>query len=331
MSRLSLHLHVVRVTALFFIPALVLSLLTILFGSGRALAQSEHQLIRRVVVFPLKAESAHAASADEAWWQMREELTRSRRFLVASKQFLVRSDTFQPRGDLEPADVLILGKLLDAHAIITAQLVERRVVVQVYDGGSGQVLWRKSTSLHPSLTVKDQLTTLARRLVADFVASIPYQGFTIVDSMTGQAVFEEGDVKLAQADLGVTTAAQIGDMVQWIRLVSQNSAPVFQGGGALTVLAEGKIIRIDQGIATVEILRAVKLGDIREYTLVRVPREAERLRMEYTVQETTRTTLTAELVAPEANPMEEVAKERRPLVTTLSFVSSLAAFLLLAF
>lgn len=322
--------HATRVVALSFIPTLVLSL-TILFGSDRAFAQSEHQLIRRVVVFPLKAEPAHAVSANEAWWQMREELTRSRRFLVASKQFLVRSDTFQPRGDLEPADALILGKLLDAHAIITAQLVERRVIVQVYDGGSGQVLWRKSTSLHPSLTVQDQLTTLARRLVADFVASIPYQGFTVVDSMTSQAVFEEGDVKLAQADLGVTTAAQIGDTVQWIRLVSQNAAPIFQGGSSLTVLAEGKIIRIDQGIATIEILRAVKLGDIREYALVRVPREAERLRAEYTVQETTRTTLTAELVAPEANPMEEVAKERRPLVTTLSFVSSLAAFLLLAF
>lgn len=300
-------------------------------GLSDAQAAIEHQLIRRVVVFPMQAARADQAPADEAWWQMREELTQSRRFLVASKQFLVRSDTFQARGELEPADAIILGKLLDAHALVTSQLKERVLSVEIYDGSTGLPLWKKSVTLHPSLTVQEQLPKVARALIADFVGSIPYQGYTIVDSMIGKAVFEEGDVKLAQVDLGVGTGAQIGDLVQWIKLVVTKTEPVFQAGAQMSVIAEGKVVRLDQGVATVEITRATRLSEIKEYSLVRVPREAERMQAEFTVREARPTTLTPEIVTPEANPMEQIARERKPLVTTLSFVSSIAAFLLLAF
>jgi hypothetical protein len=277
-----------------------------------------------------------AAAAEEAWWQIREEFTRSRRFLVASKQFLIKSDAFQPRGELEPADAIILGRLLDAHALVTLQLEDRSLKMSVFDGTTGLVLWRKALTLHPSLTVGDQLPTVARRLAGDFIASIPYQGFTTIDSLIGTAVYNEGEARLVQVDFGVPAAGQagvqIGDVAQWVRVSgSNNVAPLFQGGGKITVFAEGKVIRIDQGIATIELLRATSLSEIKEYTLVRVPREAERLQAEYSLKEAARTTLTAELVAPELSPMEQLKKERRPLVTTVSFLSSLAALLLLAF
>ena len=308
-------------------------LVSALLTSRPAHAQTQmftHQLIRRLVVFPIKADPALNQVVEDAWWQAREELTRSRRFLVASKQFLIKSDVFTPRGELEPADSIILGKLLDAHGLITLQLIERRLVMNVYDGSNGLLLWSKSVPLHPSLTVQDQLPTLARKIMADFVASIPYQGFTIVDSLIGQALYEEGQSRLSQVDLGITTGAHLGDLVQWVRIVANASMPLFQGGAKETIYAEGKIVHIDQGIAIVEVTRATSPKSIVEYSLVRVPREAERLQNEYTISEAPKTTLSAELVSPEANPMSQTAIEKRPLVTTLSFVGSIAAFLLLA-
>lgn len=314
-----------RIIALFIFMTVTIGM------APTAEAQINHQLARRLVVFPMKVDKGYEAVADEAWWQAREEFTKSRRFLVASKQFLVKSDVFQPRGDLEPADAIILGKLLDAHALVTLQHANRRLTLTVYDGSNGMTIFRKAANLHPSLTVNDQLASLSRRMVNDFVASIPYQGFTVIDSLIGRPVFEDGGTKVARVDLGIGSGAQIGDTAQWITIVSNNTAPLFQTGAKITVFAEGKIIRIEEGVATVELLRATNIKEIKEFTLVRIPREAERLLNQYALVDTPRTTLTAELVAPEANPMEQVARERKPLVTTLSFVGSLAAFLLLAF
>lgn len=291
----------------------------------------EHSLVRRLIVFPLQVEPALATVADEAWWQVREQLSKSRRFLVASKQFMVRSDVFQPRGELAPADVIILGRLVDAHALLTMQLQERRLTLNAYDGANGLLLWSKTYSLHPSLTAGDQLPALAVRAVSEFVAAFPYQGFTAVDSLIGRAVYEEGDVKLAQVDLGLATGAQIGDLVQWIRVLNTTAAPLFQGGGKITVVAEGKIVRLDQGVAVVEILRAKSIDQIKEHVLVRVPREAQRLQEEFEIQETTRPTLTLDLMTPEANPEQRREEERRPLMMVFSVLGSIAAFLLLAF
>lgn len=293
--------------------------------------QFNHQLMRRMVVFPMRTDPTLQQAADDAWWQAREELTRSRRFLVASKQFLIKSDVFKPRGELEPADSIILGKLLDAHGLITLQLNERRLQLNTYDSNNGVLLWTKSVPLHPSLAVTDQLPVLAKKIMADFVSAIPYQGFTIVDSLIGRPLYEEGSAKLAQVDLGITTGAQLGDLVQWVKLGTANAAPLFQGGADLSVFAEGKIVRLEQGIATVEVTRAVSPRNIVEYSLVRVPREAERLVAANTISEAPKTTLSAELVSPESGPMEQLARERKPLTTTLSFVGSIAAFLLLAF
>ena len=292
---------------------------------------ADHQLIRRLAVFPFSVPTELSAAGEEAWWQAREEFAATRRFLVGSKQFLIKSDVFQPRRDLEPADAIILGKLLDAHALVTFQMQERRLMMTVYDGNNGITIWRRGLSLHPSLPMADQLPQVAKRMVDDFVAAMPYQGFTVVDSLIGQAVYKEGDIRLAQVDLGLTSQAQIGDITQWIRITGTTVDPLFQGGSKTTVFAEGKIVKIEQGIAIVEIQRASTIKDLKEFSLVRVPREADRLAKAYAIKEGARTTLNAELVSPEAAPMEQLAKERKPLATTLSIITSVAAFLLLAF
>jgi hypothetical protein len=314
-----------------------------IFAAPYAQAQVEHQLVRRVVVFPFKLEPEAVTNSrgvnkkeiesagEDAWWQVREELTVSRRFLVASKQFLIKSDVYAPRGDLQPADTVILGKLLDAHALITGQLKGRSLSMQVYDGSSGIVLWRKDATVHPSLKVSDQLPVMARKLINDFIASIPYQAFQTVDPLVGKAVYEEGDVNIAQIDVGVSNKVAGGDPVQWIRVTATNAEPLFQGGAKVSVFAEGRVMKVDQGVAIVEVLRIAKGGEIKEFSLVRLPREYERLQNEFAMKDAVRSNLSIELVAPEVNPMEQITKERRPLVSTVSWLSSLAAILLLAF
>lgn len=322
---------------------LALQILALLVLSQPLKAQGvEHQLVRRLVVFPFQVGSENQVAqqglqkqslqtiADESWWQVRETLTNSRRFLVASKQFLIKSDVFLPRGELQPADALILGKLLDAHSLITAQLKNRTISMQAYDSGTGLVLWRKEIVMHPSLRIADQLSESAKKLVNDFIASFPYQGFTHVDPLIGQPVYEEANVQLVQVDVGSNHKVTAGDMVQWVRINATNALPLFQGGAKIRVFAEGRVTRIEQGMATVELLRATKVSEIKEFSLVRIPREVERLQSELAIRDAIRGNLSPELVAPEANPMEQVTKERRPLVSTISWLTSLAAILLLA-
>lgn len=296
-----------------------------------ARAEYDHQLVRRLVVFPMTVPKGFEEAAEEAWWQARDEFTKSRRFLVASKQFLVKSDVFQPRAELSPADSIILGKLLDAHGLVTFVLKDRELTMSVFDGGNGATLYRRTVGLHPSVTVGDQLGSLTRRLVNDFIASIPYQGFTAVDPLIGTPVYNEGSARVARIDLGATSEARIGDAVHWIRVSAIGAEPLFQGGGKITVIAEGKIIKVENGIAVAEIVRASSLKSIKEYTLVRLPREAERLKSTHALTSGPQISLGPELVAPEAAPMKAVTRERQPLIATLSWVGSMAAFLLLAF
>ncbi len=202
--------------------------------------------------------------------------------------------------------------------------------MRAYDGSNGYTLWSKTLSLHPSLTISDQIAGVARRLARDFTASILYQAFTVMDPLIGKAVFEEGDVQLAQIDIG-GASVKTGDPVQWIRLTTTNAAPLFQGGGRMVVFAEGRIVKSEQSVATVEIVRATSLDEIKEFTLVRLPLEAERLRRNNSISDEVRGTFSVELVQPELTPAEVFKRENKPLVATMSWISSFAALLLLAF
>src|SRR5690242_6478693 len=101
---------------------------------GKVHAQVEHTLVRRISVFPIKAGQELAPIAEEAWWELRETLTRDHRFLVASKNFLMQKDVYQARRALSPADAIILGKLLDANALVVTFLEDRTLRMHVYEG-----------------------------------------------------------------------------------------------------------------------------------------------------------------------------------------------------
>src|SRR4051812_42407301 len=79
-------------------------------------AEVRHTLLRRIAVFPIA--DANVSTGEEAWWQMRELLTKDQRFFVASRRFMVNRGVFQPRKLLKPADAIILSKILDAQALV---------------------------------------------------------------------------------------------------------------------------------------------------------------------------------------------------------------------
>lgn len=287
-----------------------------------------HNLIRRITVFPIQAPTEFKKAAEDAWWEAREELTQSRGFLLASRQFMLKNEVFQARSELEMADAILLGRLLDTHVLITAWVVDREFMMVAYDGTQGLKLWRQTFKLNPSLPVAEQLPGAARRLIRDFVASIPYQGHQIINPTIGTAVYEEGDVKLAVVSLPPNSRIQSGDVAQWIRLTPKDLSPLFESG-QIFVYAEGRVASVDDDVATIEILRG-RLDQLNEFSLVRFPTEAERLKKEFSIREVKATSLEAGLLHPEAEPLAQVRAERKPLVTTGSILGSLAAFLLLA-
>lgn len=298
--------------------------------SVSAFAQ-EHTLVRRVSVFPIKAPNEIANFSDEAWWELRETLTRDKRFLVASRNFLQQKDVYQARGVLQPADAIILGKLLDANALVTTFLDDRVLHMNVYEGDYGRLLWEKQLNLQPSLPIAEQLKPAVVKLAQDFIASIPYQGFVVIDTLQGRPVYQEGRRLMAKVNVGSVAEVEVGDQVQLIRIFSDTLKPLFTQGRALEVFAEGRIVEHSGEFAIVELDRLNRSSDIKEGTLVRIPREQKRLQQLYEIQDNLKGKIDPEFFSPTMTSAKQEERETKPLVTSLVFIGNLAAFLLLAF
>jgi len=289
--------------------------------------QAQHQLVRRISVFPLKVESGLAKAAQEAWWAVREILTENKRFLVASKTYLEQKDVFQARGELSPADAITLGTLLDANALVIMYLQDRKFVMVVYDGDYGRTLWRHELTFNPAVPIQDQVTPLARKLTSDFIASMPYQGFLIVDAIRNAPTYTEKRRVFLKIQIGLNSQVNVGDEVQLVRVEAINFQPVFLDGGRVEVYAEGKVVAIDRDVAEVELNRRSR-DVIKEFALVRLPKEMNRLQSQFRLQEKLKNANPA-VLAPEMSPVKQRVREWKPLVAAVTFIANIATFLLL--
>ncbi len=288
-------------------------------------------MIRRVSVFPIQVSSEYRDEADKIWWQLREWLTKDQRFLVASKNFLVQKDVFQPRGELSPSDAIILGKVLDAHALMTTVLKDKKITMRVYDGDYGRLLWEKSLPLQPSIPVHQQLEPFIKKLARDFLASLPYQGFVVKDALNNEVVFRAGSALGLKVDVGAESQVEVGDQIQVIRLISQSFKPLFMGNGQIEVIAEGWVVSVNKNVVQVDLDRSIDPRLIEEGSLVRVPKEMKRLKESFALQESLKATVDPEFLSPRILELKRQEAERKPLITSLGFIANLAAFLLLAF
>lgn len=303
----------------------------ILLGPVLAWAQTEHTLVRRVSVFPIKAGETLSTAAEDAWWELREALTRDKRFLVASKNFLMQKDVFQARATLGPADAIILGKLLDANALVTTYLEDRVLKMQVYEGEYGRPLWEQQLMLQPSLPVAEQLKPAVVKLAQNFIASVPYHGFVVIDPLRGRPVYQEGRRLLIKAEIGAGTETDVGDQVQLVRIYSDHIKPLFTHGASVEVFAEGRIVEKSGETIVVELDRLNRANVIQEGTLIRVPKELKRLQQLYALQDSLKNKIDPEFFSPGMTTAKQEEAEKKPLVASLVFVANLAAFLLLAF
>lgn len=299
-------------------------------GVGRSF-ESEHQLIRRISVFPIQAPKEYREETDKMWWDLRELLTKDQRFLVASKNFLIQKDVFQPRAELDPSGAIILGKVLDAHALLTTELTDKVLTMRVYDGKYGRVLWQKSLELQTSLPVVKQLGPSAEKLAKDFLASLPYQGYVVKDPLKDEVIFRSGSTLTLKADVGTESQIEVGDQIQVVRLLSDSLKPLFMDNARLEVIAEGRVVAVAKNEVQVDLDRTVDPRLVKEGALVRIPKEVKRLKESFALQENLKATVDPEYLSPRIMELKKQEAEKKPLMTSLTFIANLAAFLLLAF
>lgn len=306
--------------------------------------------IEKIAVFPLfysgergaKVDEVTAKAFDEAWWQVREELAGTGRFVLASRTFLQKADAFQPRGELTAADAVILGRYVEADALMTLAIYDRNLTVSVWDSSDGSVSWAQTVELHPSVLIREQVPKIARALTKEFIAAIPYHGSSLIDSFTRTAVYEDGSAKKVRVKVGKSADVAVGDPVEWVVLTRSNLEPLFEGGGKVEVKAEGRITGIKDQVLTVEVTRARGNDLPREGSLLVITKEAKRLNLlagkkDLAIAAAVATTLGNEdpkkgaVIEPEAFGEERQRSDTKPIATTLSILGSIAIILLLAF
>ncbi len=301
------------------------------FYSSLLIAEQNHSLIRRVTVFPIFTTAEHTKSAEKTWWKIREKLTFDKRFLVASRNFLIKKDVYQKRKELKPADAIILGQLLDAHAVMTTFLDKRTMHMHAYETKNGLLLWKSKIKLHPSLPVQEQLEDAGVKLVNDFMASVPYQGYLFLDKIVGKPVYQDGSDYMIKAKLSELSRAKVGDIAQIIKLKSKTFDPLFLNATDLEIVAEGRIVKLEKyGVVTILLERHIDLNNFKEYDLVRIPSEYKRISELFKIQDGLKKRIGSEYYSPEVTEETEKVKERKPLIAALTFIVNIAAFLLLA-
>ena len=295
---------------------------------GFAKADVAHHLFRKIAVFPIA--DTHVSSSEDAWWQMRETLTKEQRFLVASRRFMMNRGVFQSRRALKPADIIILGKILDAEALMITVLEDRTLKMSVFNAEDGSTFWQSKLELHPALPVAEQLIRASQKLVQDFLLSIPYQGFQIVDEVVGRPVFEVGEQRHAWIFHGANSGLAVGDAVQWVDVRGEAGEAFFNSSVSVQVIAEGKVVQLKGSQAEVEIEKARALADLHENALVRFPREMERLKSQFSSGEKG-AQLSSEYLSSEMKSSSELEQGHHPAATVLAFIGNFAVLALLAF
>ncbi|MCB0390621.1 MAG: hypothetical protein KDD58_05000 [Bdellovibrionales bacterium] len=306
-------------------------ILTLFFYVNTGIAGINHELIRRIVVFPFQSNIDSQKEAEESWWKVRETLTNGKRFLVASKDFLERKDVFQARGELSPADAIILGELLDAQLVITGVLKNKSLTLYAYESIRGQLVWSYTTNMHASLPLSEQIEKASEETASLLIADIPYHGFVVKDEIIGQTVFKRNNQVLVKIEISTLASVGIGDEIQWIKVFNQNLKPLFQGGANIEIFADGKVIEVHDGYILAEVKRVTDINHITVGSLIRLPSELKRFKELYALKDSIKRRINPDYFSPEISEIHQEAQETQPLLTALSFLVNIVTILLIAF
>ncbi len=286
--------------------------------------------LRRLAVFPIGVPKPLTDAAHLAWQAARTALTANRRFLLASQKLMAEKGVFSSREQLKTQEAILLGQLLDAHAIVTIRLKGRSLKWMAYNGIDGLVLWERELQIPSGDHNPKALEAATKKLAMDFLANIPYQGFQIVDPLVGAPVYEENNLQLAKLDIGPLAKISSGDLVQWVELERVDEQPLFAQGGALKVVGEGVVKTREGAIAVVRILRSQDLKLLKERSLIRIPTEVDRLWRAYDLSPEKGTPFKGQIVKLALSDAKTQADSSRPFWSAVSAAASFVLMLILA-
>lgn len=290
-----------------------------------------HEVIRRIVVFPLSTEGNFKKEAELAWWKVRDILSDQQRFLVATKRFLTQKEAYQPRQTLKIPDVVLLGKLLDTDCLITTYIDEHDLTMTAYSSQDGMTLWKKSIGFNSGKPIRLQLEELSQKLVQDFISSMPYHGFQIIDPIVNRAIIEEGSTLVAKIDVGAKSMIQPGEKVQWIDIERANTQALFQGGAKLTVYAEGTVVKNENQILIVEIKRLASSDRLTKKSMILSAEESKRLQAQYLLKDSSQPEVPLSMVVGELHSTEEKNADKKSLLTALTSILNIVIVALFIF
>lgn len=290
----------------------------------------KHNVIRRVTMFPFFTNGDYKQESEVSWWKSREYLSETQRFLVSTKRYLEQKDVFQPRKSLKITDSVLLSQILDSDCLITGYIENKKFIMEAYSGQDGQLLWTKSLALNAAKPVREQLEDVVLRLTRDFIATIPYHGFQIVDPLNDKAYTSEGENIVVRIDVGAKSGAQPGQKVQWIDVERTTAQPLFQGGSVIRVIAEGEVVKNENQVLTVNVKRAKDLTILNKKAIVHIPDEYKRLTTQYAIRENIATEASVAYLSEPMVDTESRKRETRPLLTALASIANVILVVLLA-
>lgn len=308
-------------------PIRFLLLIILSFVTYNSRAAVEHNLFTKLAVFPIA--DADFESSEEAWWQMRESLTRDQRYLVASRRFMINRGVFQPRKTLKPADIVILGKILDAEALVTSFLVDRKLNLFVYNAEDGTTLWKAELQLHPAIPIQEQIVKASQKMIQDFLNAIPYQSYQVHDEHKSNLYIDDGESIIANIAKSSVVDVKPGDAVEWITVQADSSQPFFNQNVSISVVAEAKVIAIKDSSIEVQIFKLKSKDILKDGALIRFPKEL--YKSQNLVAGGQSANLAPEYLNQDLKEANSLQKGHNATTTALAFFGNIALMILIAF
>src|SRR5690606_2270596 len=112
--------------------------------------------------------------------------------------------------------------------LITLVIDGYNLSMQAYETKNGSILWQRKLEMHPSIPVSKQMPDALRKLALDFAASIPYQGYLIVDALIGRPTYQQAGRTYVKADVGASSQIKVGDPAQVVSISAKNLEPLFE-------------------------------------------------------------------------------------------------------
>ena len=109
------------------------------------------------------------------WWSFRKSISENTRFKVASKEFLEAKEVYKAYESLSPSKASLLAKHLEADILITLSLDNREFHIRSYSEESGLIFNHQSLKLQNTSLAEDQIGSLIKPLVAQWIAELPSQ------------------------------------------------------------------------------------------------------------------------------------------------------------